>query len=137
MLPGPVMAGLVYGLAVFAVGFVLGTLRELILAPRFSRDAVVLIEGPVILVMAWIVAGWIVRGLRVPPRTPARLGMGGVAFALVMAGEAAVAVFSFDRSVSQHLMTYLSPRGMLELTPQIAFALFPLLHLLLREHRSS
>lgn len=137
MLPRPIMAGLVYGLAVFAVGFVLGTMRELFLAPRFGREAVVLIEGPVILAISWIVAGRVMHGFGVAATASACLMMGAIAFVLMMAGEAAVAVLGFNRSLSQHLMTYLSPRGMLELTPQIAFALFPLFHLLLREHRKS
>ncbi len=51
-----------------------------------------------------------------------------------MTGEALVGVFGFNRTLAMHLSAYLTPRGALELLPQIAFALFPLLHLI-REPR--
>lgn len=123
-------AGLVYGATVFALGFLLGTLRELLLAPLIGRDAVVLIEGPLILLAAWFLAWWLIRGHAVAAEAGARLLMGAVAFALLMAGEAAVSVFGFDRSLAMQLQTYATAQGMLELMPQIAFALFPLLHLI-------
>ncbi len=55
--------------------------------------------------------------------------MGSVAFALLMFGEAGVSIFAFGRTLAEHLAIYASARGVLELGPQLAFALFPLLHL--------
>jgi hypothetical protein len=122
-------AGLVYGTLVFALGFVLGSLREVVLAPRLGRDVVVLIEGPLILLFAWFVAWWLVRGHDVPRLAGQRLLMGLVAFALLMAGEAAIAIFGLGRTLAMHLGAYMTAKGVLELLPQLAFALFPLLHL--------
>jgi hypothetical protein len=34
-----------------------------------------------------------------------------------------------NRGLGQHLSAYMTTQGMLELMPQVAFALFPLLHL--------
>lgn len=124
------LAGLVYGSGIFALGFVLGTLRELWLGPLFGRDAVVLVEGPVILLAAWFGAWWLIRGHGVAALAGQRLMMGAVAFGLLMLGEAAVAVFGFGRTLAMHMATYATTQGMLETMPQIAFALFPLLHLI-------
>jgi hypothetical protein len=122
-------AGLVYGALIFALGFVLGTVREMLLAPMFGRDAIVLFEGPLILLAAWFLAWWLVRGHNVPALAGLRLLMGTVAFVFLMAGEAAVALFGYGRTVAMHLAAYTTAQGVLELMPQIAFALFPLLHL--------
>ena len=123
-------AGLVYGSGIFALGFVLGTLRELWLGPLLGRDVVVLVEGPVILSAAWLFAWWLIRGHGVAGQAGQRLVMGAVAFGLLMLGEAAVAVFGFGRTLAMHMATYATTQGMLETMPQIAFALFPLLHLI-------
>lgn len=123
-------AGLVYGSGIFTLGFLLGTLREIWLAPLFGRDAVVLVEGPLILLAAWFAAWWLIRGHGVAALAGRRLLMGAVAFAVLMLGEAAVAVFGYGRTLAMHLATYATAQGMLETMPQIAFALFPLLHLI-------
>lgn len=123
-------AGLLYGAMIFSLGFVLGSLRELWLGPIFGRDAVVLVEGPLILLAAWFVAWWLVWRMPVAASSGARLAMGMVAFALMMAGEACVAVFGFGRTLAVHLQAYATAKGVLELMPQVAFALFPLLHLI-------
>lgn len=122
-------AGLVYGAIVFALGFVLGSLRDMLLAPLFGRDLIVLIEGPLILLVAWFVAWWLIRGHGVPGRAFDRLAMGAMAFALLMLGEAAIAVFGLGRTLAMHLGAYTTAKGVLELVPQLAFGLFPLLHM--------
>ena len=123
-------AGLVYGSGIFALGFLLGSLRERWLAPLFGRDAVVLVEGPVILLAAWFFAWWLVRGHGVAGSASRRLAMGAVAFVVLMLGEAALAVFGFGRTLAMHLATYATTQGVLETMPQVAFGLFPLLHLI-------
>lgn len=130
------VAGLLYGLAIFGLGFALGALRELVLAPVFGRSAVVAVEAPAILLVSWFLAGRIIGRRAVPPRLSARLAMGAVGLALVLAGEAAIAVLGFGRSLPAHLAAYLTQRGMLELLPQLAFALLPALHLLRERSRS-
>jgi hypothetical protein len=125
-----VLAGLLYGLAIFALGFVLGTLRELVLAPILGRDAVVLVETPIILIAAWLTSGWLIRRWSLAPKVTPRMAMGAAAFALLMVGEALVAVFGFGRGLAVHLAGYATLRGLLELAPQALFALFPTLRLL-------
>jgi hypothetical protein len=123
-------AGLVYGSLIFALGFVLGALRELWLGPLVGREAVVLVEGPLILLAAWFVAWWLIRGHHVPALAAHRLVMGATGFALALAGEIAVALFGFGRTVAMQRAIYATSQGMLELIPQIAFAMLPLLHLI-------
>jgi hypothetical protein len=122
-------AGLVYGAIIVTIGAVLGTLRELVLAPLIGRDVVVLVEGPLILLLAWFLAWWLVRGHTVPGLAGQRLLMGAVAFSVVIAGEAAIAVFGLGRTLAMHLGAYMTAKGVLELLPQLGFAVFPLLHL--------
>jgi hypothetical protein len=124
------MAGLSYGAAIFTLGFALGTLRELALAPIVGRDAIVLVEAPVILLAAWFAVAWLIRRHGVARIVGDRLAMGFTAFVLLMCGEAAVSVFAFGRTLAMHLHVYATMKGMLELVPQVAFALFPLLHLI-------
>lgn len=118
-------AGVVYFALVFAIGFVLGTIRVLVVIPRFGDTNAVLIELPVMLALSWMACAWIVRRFAVPPRAAERLMMGALAFALLMLGEVAVSVFGFGRTVAGHLATYQTPGAQLGLAAQVAFALFP------------
>jgi hypothetical protein len=129
-----VLAGVFYSLAIFALGFVLGTARELVLAPLFGREIVIWVEVPMLLLASWFAAGWLIRKCRVPASGAIRLVMGATAFALLMSSEAVVAVYGLGRSLVMHLSGYVTARGALELLPQIAFGLIPLFHML-RERR--
>jgi hypothetical protein len=127
---GAVRAGLAYGAALFGCGFVLGAMREFLLAPLFGRGTVVAVEAPVLLLLSWLIAGWLIRRCAVPGTVEARIVMGLAGFVLLMLGEAGVAVFGFGRPLSMHLAGYATARGLLELAPQIGFGLIPLLRLL-------
>lgn len=120
-------AGAVYFAIVFAVGFVLGTIRVLVVIPRFGETNAVLIELPVMLALSWIACGSLVRRFGVPPHFGARAVMGGVAFALLMIAEAGVSVFGFGRTFAEHLAGYQTAGAQLGLAAQVGFALFPLL----------
>jgi hypothetical protein len=48
---------------VFFVGFILGTVRVLLIAPRLGETAAVLLETPVMLVASWFVCRWYVKRL--------------------------------------------------------------------------
>lgn len=122
-------AGSAYFGIVFAAGFVLGLLRVLILAPRLGETVAILIELPLILLVSWIVCGWLIRVFTVAAAAGPRLAMGGAAFLFLMAAELALSVFAFGRPVSTHWQHYLTLAGALGLTGQIAFAAFPYLML--------
>jgi hypothetical protein len=120
-------AGLAYFGAVFAVGFMLGTIRVLVLVPRMGEIASVLLETPVILAVSWLVSGWTTHEFRVPTAVSQRLLMVVVAFALLMLAEMGVSIFTFGRPIEDHLAAYRSSQGLIGLIAQIAFAFFPLM----------
>jgi hypothetical protein len=82
-------AALVYFALLFALGWVLGPIREFVLVPRFGRAAGLLIEALVMLVAMVFAARWCVRRFTVPGTFAARAAMGGLALALVLAAELA------------------------------------------------
>ena len=124
----PVIAGLAYFASVFAVGFVLGAIRTVIIqadADEATRLIAVLIELPVMLGVSWVICGILVRRFAVPPLVAPRLVMGIVALSLVLVAELAVGVFLMGRSVSEHLLAYAQPSHALGLAAQLCFAAFP------------
>jgi hypothetical protein len=122
-----IAAGTVYFVAVFLVGFVLGILRVLVVAPRLGAVAAVLIEAPAILAASWVASRECVRRFGVGRSPGLRLAMGGSAFALLMAVEAALAVLAFGLSLADHLAAYLTVAGALGLAAQLGFAVIPLI----------
>jgi hypothetical protein len=51
-------AGALYAIIVFLIGFILGTIRVLLLAPRLGETTAVLVEAPMILAASWFVCRW-------------------------------------------------------------------------------
>ncbi len=119
----PLFTGAAYVVAVFAAGFVLGVLRTLVLVPLLGELAAVLMELPVILSIAWLVCTRILR--RWPLLPPGALGMGGIAFLLLMGAEAGLSTLLAGRSLAEHLALYAQLPHLMGLVGQLAFALFP------------
>lgn len=94
------LAGTAYFGIVFTCAFAVGTVRVLIVAPRIGEVAAVLLEAPIIIALSWFVCGWSVPRFAVPAGPAARVGMGVVAFALLMAAEAGLAVLVFGQSLA-------------------------------------
>lgn len=122
-------AGFAYFAAVFAAGFVLGSLRVLVIAPQLGEAIAVVLELPVILAIAWIACRRIVDRFDVPASPGSRFAMGTAAFVLLMGAELALAVFGFGRTVSEHLASYWSAPMATGLLGQVLYALFPLIQL--------
>ncbi len=126
-MPRALLAGSLYFLAVFAAGFVLGTVRVLVLVPRLGELAAVLLELPLMLGISWAVAGWLLRAFAVPRRLPVRLGMGGLALGLLLLAEAGLAVLVFGESLSDYLSRTAMVPGLAGLAGQVGFGLMPAL----------
>ncbi|MEJ2385577.1 MAG: hypothetical protein P8Y54_14535 [Xanthomonadales bacterium] len=122
-------AGFVYFLIVFTIGFVLGSLRVLVVAPRIGELAAVLVELPVMLLAAWIVCSALTTRFRVARNTRDRIIMGGHALALLLIAEIALSKFVFGNPMGSIVAAYLTPHGFVGLCGQLAFAVFPLLQL--------
>lgn len=109
---------------VFALGFVLGTLRVGWLAPRVGMMAATALELPVMLAASWWAAGWLVRRFGIAGAGEA-LAAGGLAFALLMAAECALAVGMMGQTPAQWLAELRQPHALLGLAGQVLFALMP------------
>ena len=116
-------SGVVYFLAVFAAGFVLGVLRTLFVAPRIGVLAAVAVELPIVLAVAWWVSARLQRGASATLRDAGL--MGGTAFVLLMLAEASLSIALFGRTIAEHLSLYADADHRLGLVGQIAFALVP------------
>ncbi|MDX2144327.1 MAG: hypothetical protein SFV19_13310 [Rhodospirillaceae bacterium] len=121
------VAGSLYFAAVFALGFVLGTLRVLAIIPVLGETGAVVLELPIMLAASWAICGWLVKRHHVPAVTKDRLVMGGLAFALLMLAELGVSVLAFGRGVAEHFATYRALSAQLGLAAQVMFAAFPLI----------
>jgi hypothetical protein len=118
-----------YFALVFALGFVLGTVRTLLLrdASGDGRLLAVLIELPIMLGASWFLCRTVVRRFAVAPTVAARALMGGIAIALLMLAEFGIGALLAGRTPGEHLALYREASYALGLAAQIAFAFMPLL----------
>jgi len=100
--------GAVYAIIVFLIGFILGTIRVLLLAPRLGETIAVIVEAPVILAASWFVCRWCVDRLDVRRTVSARSLMGLVAFLVLMSVEVGMGAL-LGRSLADQLAAYKSP----------------------------
>ncbi|MEQ5788344.1 hypothetical protein J3454_10605 [Erythrobacter sp. NFXS35] len=117
-------AGLAYWGIIFALGFVLGTIRTLWLAPMIGLLPATALELPLMLAASWIAAGWLIRRFGIGTGGEA-LAMGALAFALLMLAECALAVVLAGQSPAQWLAGFGEPHALLGLAGQVVFALIP------------
>ena len=120
-------AAAAYFALVFSAAFVMGVVRNLVVAPRTGEVAAVLIETPLILAVSWFAAGWSVRRFSVPAAAADRLAMGLAAFALLMTVETAMSLLLFARPLTEQFAAWATPAGGIGLLAQVAFGLIPLL----------
>ena len=117
------IAGAAYFAAVFVAGFALGVLRTTVVTPAIGRLAAVALELPLVLAIAWIACGALLR--RLPLSRAEALMMGAAAFVLLMNAELALDVLLFGRRPAEHLALYTRPAYLLGLAGQLGFALVP------------
>lgn len=127
----PILAGIAYFALVFALGFLLGTVRTLFVrdAPSGGRLVGVLIELPIMLSASWFLCRYVIRRFAVASTVIARAVMGGLAFGLLMLAELLVGALLFGRTPGQHFALYRDASYALGLVAQIGFSLMPLLQM--------
>ncbi len=118
-------AGAAYFAGMFALGFVLGTIRVMMIAPVLGAWGATFLELPVMLVVSWIYCRWLIRRFSVPTIGSARVVMGTVAFAMLMVGEVLLGIGLFDRTLTAQVRDMTSGPGLAGLAGQVAFATFP------------
>ena len=123
----PAAAGVAYAIVVFGVGFVLGTIRTFLVAPRTGLTLAVLIELPVILATSWWISRLCVAHIEVSRAVAARVVMGAVAFLVLMVSEVTLSKAIFGRPVVEYLAGLTTFAGAIGLAGQVAFAGIPLI----------
>jgi hypothetical protein len=118
-------AGLLYFAAVFAVGFVLGTVRVLWAVPRFGPRGAELMEMPLMLVAIVLAALWGVRWLAVSPRQWVRLSMGLVALGCLLLTEFTVVLQLQGLSIAEYVANRDPVSGTAYILMLVLFALMP------------
>jgi hypothetical protein len=113
-----------YWAMVFALGFVLGTVRVLWLAPLVGLVPATALELPVMLGASWWASGWLMRRFGITGSDEA-LATGGLAFALLMAAELALGVGMMELTPAQWLSDFRQPHALLGLAGQVLFAAMP------------
>ncbi|MBU0750949.1 MAG: hypothetical protein KJ787_14725 [Gammaproteobacteria bacterium] len=81
----PLRAGALYFAWVFGAGFVLGTIRVLLLVPRLGVRVSELVEMPLMLLVMLFAARWVVRRYALASRQ--RLATGAIALGLLLLAE--------------------------------------------------
>lgn len=98
-------AGLYFAL-VFGAGFVLGTIRVLWLVPAVGTRTAELLEMPVMLAIVVLSARWVAQRFQIPPTASSRLGMGGMALAMILALDFTVVLWIRGLSFGQYIETF-------------------------------
>jgi hypothetical protein len=102
-------AGALYAIVVFSIGFILGTIRVLLVAPRQGETTAVIIEAPIMLALSWFVCRWCVDRLNARRTIPIRSLISLVALLVLISTEVRLGAV-LGRSLADQLATYGSLR---------------------------
>jgi hypothetical protein len=119
--------GALYFAVVFAAGFVLGAVRVTSLAPRLGERSAELLELPVMVAVAFVVARWVTGRLETPQTRWVLLGVGGVGLALLLATEFTAVLWLRGLTVSQYFASRDPVSGAAYAVALALFGLMPLL----------
>jgi len=125
MSQNPIKAGITYFALIFALGFVLGTLRVLWLAPLVGEHGAVLAELPVMLAASYLAARRLTIRHRITDIGGAAL-MGGLAFALLMLAEISLARTLSGTAITDWFSALFAAPGAYGLAGQMAFGMMPM-----------
>lgn len=117
----------VYFLALFSLGFVLGTIRVLVVAPRIGVLGATLLEVPLMLAAAFILCRWTVRRWQVSPALGARWVMVLWFLLLLALFETLLGIALFGRTLTEIWVGLGTVAGLIGLTAQVIAALLPVL----------
>jgi len=118
-------AGLTYFALVFGAGFLLGALRVPFLVPHLGVRTAELIEMPLMFVAIVFAARFVVKRFALPPAAGARLAVGALALAVLLAAELSLAVILADRSLADYIASRDPVSGSVYLAMLVLYALMP------------
>ena len=119
--------GVLYFAFVFGAGFVLGPIRILWVVPRVGERMAELMEMPIMFVVIFFAAGWIVRRLGKPSTPSRRLGTECVALGLLLFMEFSVVLRLQGLSLSDYFARRDPVSGTVYYLMLGVFAIMPLL----------
>src|SRR5437660_1639436 len=120
-------AGVIYFLLVFAVGWVLGPIRELWAVPHFGRMAAMLSEAVIMLIAMIVAARWVIRRFNVPQTLGATLPIGLIAIGLLFPAEIAGVLWVRGLSLQEYFASFVTGPGVISLLMFLLFAAMPTL----------
>jgi hypothetical protein len=120
------IAATVYFLALFALGFVLGTIRVLFVAPQIGVLRATLLEVPAMLTAAFFLCRWTAARWQVSPALAARWVMGLWFLVLLALFETLLGVTVFGQTLDETWAGLATAAGLVGLTAQVIAALLPL-----------
>ena len=120
------LAATAFFIALFALGFVLGTIRVLFVAPRFGSLAAILAEVPVMLFAAVYACRWAVRRWQVADALAIRGAMVVCFLTLLIVFETTLGKLLFERTLTEQGAALATPAGLVGISAQIVAALLPL-----------
>jgi len=118
-------AGAVYFLFMFAVGWILGPIRQLWAVSRFGRLTSVLVEAVIMLIAMIVVARWVIRRFHVKPEFGSTISMGLVALGILVPAELAGVVWVRGLSLPEYLASFATAPGLVSLLMFVLFAAMP------------
>lgn len=120
-------AGLWYFTILFAIGWVLGPIRVLVLEPQFGALAALLIEAPVMIGAMIFVVRWLTTRMRIPYALVARLLMGTSALLLLLVAEVVAMRLVEGEPIVSYAEKFAGIEGIVTALLYAVFAVMPLL----------
>jgi hypothetical protein len=118
-------AAALYFLLVFGAGFLLGTIRVLLLEPRIGPVAAVLCEAPLLSIAIYLAARWVPQALGVPRGAGALFLIGIGALALQQVADFAVGVGLRGMSFAGQMAKLQTTEGLVYVGLLIVFVAMP------------
>jgi hypothetical protein len=118
--------GVLYFAIAFAAGFALGTVRVLWVVPWLGVRTAELAEMPIMLAVTVLSARWVSRRFSTPYAIPARLAIGLVGLALLLAVEFSVVLWLRGLTLEQYFATRDPVSGTAYFAMLALFAAMPL-----------
>ena len=125
-------AGVIYFLLLFALGWIMGPIRELWAVPKFGRMTALLVEAIIMLIAMIVAAGWVTLWFDVPQTLGSTIPVGLVALAILAPAEIAGVLWVRGQSLQDYTASFVTAPGVISLVMFVLFAVMPTLVTLVR-----